>query len=72
MLDLQSNVNKGKESAFAESSSSDSDLTVLPEEVALISIGSDDSETAKLRKMKAVMRKKDLHAQQKAYMSFMA
>ena len=56
----------------ADSSSDESDLTVLPEEVALISIGSDESETAKLRKMKAVMRKKELHAQQKSYMAFMA
>ena len=47
----------------SSSSSTESDLTVLPEEVALISVGSDDSETTKLRKMKAVMRKKELHQQ---------
>ena len=41
----------------------ESDLTVLPEEVASISIGSDESETAKVRKMQAMWRKQELHAQ---------
>ena len=55
--------NKERQSMVSSSSSTESDLTVLPEEVALISVGSDDSETTKLRKMKAVMRKKELHQQ---------
>ena len=40
-------------SMVAESVSSESNLTVLPEEVCVISIGSDDSERARIRKEKA-------------------
>ena len=61
-----------RESMVAQSISQASDLTVLPEEVCVVSIGSDDSEKGKLRKQKAIKRKKDLQAQQKSYMAFMA
>ena len=42
--------NNERESMVAESISQESDLTVLPEEVCVVSIGSDDSEKGKLRK----------------------
>ena len=52
-----------RESMVAESVSQSSDMTVLPEEVCVVSIGSDDSVTARLRKEKALKRKRDLHEQ---------
>lgn len=55
-----------------DTESAESDLTVLPEEVCVVSIGSEDSETTRLRREKALRRRRDLQAQQKAYMAFMA
>ncbi len=47
-------------------------MTVLPEEVCVVSLGSDDSDAAKIRKEKAIAKRKNLVEQQKAYMAFMA
>lgn len=49
-----------RESMVGESESEDSDITVLPEEVCVVSIGSEDSERARVRKERAIKRKKDL------------
>ena len=59
-------------SMVASSDSTESDITVLPEEVCVISIGSDDSDRARIRKEKAQKRKRELQQQQKSYMEFMA
>ena len=47
-------------------------MTVLPEEVCVVSLGSDDSEGARIRKEKAIKKRKNLVEQQKAYMAYMA
>lgn len=60
-----------RDSMVGESLSEESDITVLPEEVCVVSIGSEDSDRAKLRKERAIKRKRDLVEQQKAYMAFM-
>lgn len=49
-----------RDSMVGESLSEESDVTVLPEEVCVVSIGSEDSERAKLRKERAIKRKRDL------------
>ena len=49
-----------RESMVKDEESEESDITVLPEEVCVISIGSDDSDRALLRKERAIKRKKDL------------
>ena len=66
------NTSPKREGMASDSNSQGSDMTVLPEEVCVVSIGSDDSDTAKLRKEKAIKRRKYLVEQQKSYMAFMA
>jgi len=59
--DSRDAINKTlRESMVNESNSEESDITVLPEEVCVVSIGSEDSATAKLRKERAIKRKKEL------------
>jgi hypothetical protein len=59
--DSREAINKTlRESMVNTSSSEESDMTVLPEEVCVVSIGSDDSATAKIRKERAIKRKKEL------------
>ena len=58
---MKSAINPMRQSAFNDSVSDESDMTVLPEEVCEISIGSDESATAKARKDRAAKRKKDLY-----------
>ena len=52
------------------SSRQGSDITVLPEEIAVISVGSEDSTAAQQRKEKALKRREELLEQQKHYLDY--
>jgi len=51
---------ESRDSMVVETESAESDLTVLPEEVCVVSIGSEDSPTTRVRREKALRRRRDL------------
>ena len=63
LLQAAQNMNASRvsrDSMVMDTESAESDLTVLPEEVCVVSIGSEDSETTRLRREKALRRRRDL------------
>ena len=51
-VDLQ--LSQGLRDSMVNSSRQGSDITILPEEIAIISVGSENSEAAHLRREKAI------------------
>ena len=51
-IDLQ--LSQGLRDSMVNSSRQGSDITILPEEIAIISVGSENSEAAHLRREKAI------------------
>ena len=52
--------NESRDSMVVDTESAESDITVLPEEVCVVSIGSEDSPTTVLRRQKALKKRRDL------------
>ena len=68
---VQLNESLDPRDSMVNSSRQGSDITILPEEIAIISVGSENSAAAHQRREKAIQRRDDLIEQQKNYHEYL-